>query len=66
MKMTPEQFKKEHLYETTMMHLKRMLAQGLVTEEEYRAFEARFREKYQPVSYGLFCDIDLLCTENRA
>lgn len=66
MKMTPKQFKNEHLYETTMMHLKGMLDQGLITAEEYRAFEAQFREKYHPVSDGLFCEIDLLCTENRA
>ena len=54
MKMTPEQFRNEHLYETTMMHLKGMLDQGLITAEEYRAFETKFREKYKPISDGLF------------
>ena len=66
MKMTPEQFKNEHLYETTMMHLKGMLGQGLITTEEYQAFETIFREKYKPISDGLFCEIDLLCVQNRA
>lgn len=66
MQMTKEQFKREHIYQMTMLHFKGMLREGLITEEEYRVIDTKMIEKYSPVSGGVLSEINLLCAPIRA
>ena len=50
----------------TMVHVKNLLKKGLVTMEEYWQINAKFKEKYNPVSDGLLSENELLCTGKRA
>lgn len=56
---TEEEMRNEKLYEVTMSHARRMLSQGLITEEEYAVFDTKMQEKYRPVFGTLFSDINL-------
>ncbi len=58
--MSKEEFKNEKLYQATMHIARKMLNEGLITEEEYRQIDTIFSEKYQPTLGTLFADIDLL------
>ena len=58
--MSKEEFKNEKLYQATMDIARKMLNEGLITEEEYRQIDTIFSEKYQPTLGTLFADIDLL------
>lgn len=51
--------KREKLYEVTMSHARKMLSEGLITEEQYRIFDTKMQEKYRPVFGTLFSDIRL-------
>jgi hypothetical protein len=51
--------KREKLYEVTMSHARKMLSEGLITEEQYGIFDTKMQEKYQPVFGTLFSDIRL-------
>ena len=53
-RMTEEQFRAEKLYQTTMNIARRMLSQGLISEEEYCQIDTIFLEKYRPV-FGTLC-----------
>ena len=66
MKMTEQEARAEHIYTVTIMHAQKMLEQRLITEEEYRAFDTKMKEKYRPISDGLISENNLLCVENRA
>lgn len=52
--MSDEQFRNEKLYQTTMSVARRMLSQGLISEEEYCQIDTIFLEKYHPVFGTLF------------
>lgn len=52
--MSKEQMRQEKLYQATMSMVKRMLAEGLITEEEYRQIDTMFLEKYRPL-FGTLC-----------
>lgn len=54
--MTKKEFKNEKLYQTTMSVAKKMLSDGLITEEEYRQIDTIFIEKYRPVFGTLFSE----------
>lgn len=54
--MTKQDFKNEKLYQTTMPVAKKMLSEGLITEEEYRQIDTIFIEKYRPVFGTLFSE----------
>lgn len=58
--MSKEEFNNEKLYQATMYIARKMLNEGLITEEEYRQIDTIFLEKYQPTLGTLFADIDLL------
>jgi len=58
--MSKEEFRNEKLYQTTMHIARQMLAEGLISEEEYRQIDTIFTEKYKPTLGTLFADIDLL------
>lgn len=42
--MSKEQMRQEKLYQATMSMVRRMLAEGLITEEEYRQIDTMFLE----------------------
>ena len=58
-RMTDEQFRAEKMYQTTMNMARRMLSQGLISEEEYCQIDTIFLEKYRPVIDALLSDISL-------
>ena len=58
--MTREEGIREMTYQMVMRTSWKMLQSGLLSEDEYLAFEAKMREKYCPVIGLLFSDIDLL------
>lgn len=57
--MRKEEFQNEKLYQTTMQIARKMLKEGIVSEEEYRQIDTIFLEKYHPVFGTLFSDISL-------
>lgn len=58
--MNKEEFRNEKLYQITMHIARQMLAEGLISEKEYRQIDTLFTEKYKPILGTLFADIDLL------
>lgn len=56
-RMSKEQMRQEKLYQVTMSMVRRMLAEGLITEEEYRQIDTMFLEKYHPLFGTLFSEI---------
>lgn len=56
-RMSKEQMRQEKLYQVTMSMVRRMLAEGLITEEEYRQIDTMFLEKYRPLFGTLFSEI---------
>ena len=56
-RMSKEQMRQEKLYQVTMSMVRKMLAEGLITEEEYRQIDTMFIEKYQPKIGVLFVDL---------
>jgi hypothetical protein len=54
-----DEFRNEKLYQTTMHIVRKMLVDGIISEEEYRQIDTIFLEKYQPVFGTLFSDISL-------
>ena len=58
--MSKEEGLREMTYQMVMRASWKMLQSGLLSEDEYLAFEAKMREKYRPVIGLLFSDIDLL------
>ncbi|MCD8111127.1 MAG: hypothetical protein LUE14_13780 [Clostridiales bacterium] len=57
--MSKEEFKNEKLYQTTMHLVRKMLSEGIISEDEYRQIDTIFLEKYRPVFGTLFSDIRL-------
>ena len=57
--MSREEFRNEKLYQTTMYFVRKMLSEGIISEEEYRQIDTIFLEKYKPVFGTLFSDISL-------
>lgn len=55
--MSKEEFRNEKLYQTTMYLARKMLEEGIISEEEYRQIDTIFLEKYKPVFGTLFSDI---------
>ena len=58
--MSKEEGLRKMTYQMVMRASWEMLQSGLLSEDEYLAFEAKMREKYRPVIGLLFSDIDLL------
>jgi uncharacterized membrane protein len=53
--MTKEQFEREMRYRTVMAVARKMLARGLISKDEYDAFDRKMIEKHNPVFAGLMC-----------
>lgn len=47
--LTHEQFRNEQLYQMTMKMAENLLHEGVITEEEYRQIDTKFKAKYHPV-----------------
>lgn len=58
--LSKEQMRREKFYQITMSIAKRMLADGLISKEEYAIIDTKMKEKYQPTLGTLFADIDLI------
>ena len=52
--MNKKQFYAEAAFQATLAIARQMVAQGLVTQREYRAFVKRLLEKYHPPTGDLF------------
>ena len=52
--MTKEQFHNEKMYQATMGMVRRMLSEGIISEEEYQRVDKIFLEKYRPVIGSVF------------
>lgn len=52
--MTKKEFKNEKLYLATMASVRKMLKEGLITEDEYRQIDTIFMAKYKPYFGTLF------------
>lgn len=50
-------FQNEMMYQATMSIARKMLRDGLITEDEYRQIDTMFIEKYQPKIGTLFVDL---------
>lgn len=57
--MSRDDFQREKLYQATMSMARKMLHDGLISEEEYRQIDTIFLEKYRPVFGTLFSDLSL-------
>ena len=57
--MSREEFRNEKLYHNTMYFVRKILSEGIISEEEYRQIDTIFLEKYKPVFGTLFSDISL-------
>ena len=57
--MSKDDFRNEKLYQTTMHMVRKMLDEGIISEEEYRQIDTIFLEKYKPVFGTLLSDISL-------
>ena len=57
--MSSSEFHNEKLYQATMSMARKMLHDGLISEEEYRQIDTIFLEKYRPVFGTLFSDLSL-------
>lgn len=55
--MPKDDFAREKLYQTTMHLVKKMLADGTITKEEYDRMDAVFLAKYRPIFGTLFSEI---------
>ena len=50
-------FQNEMIYQATMSFARKMLRDGLITEDEYPQIDTMFIEKYQPKIGTLFVDL---------
>lgn len=57
--MSRDDFQREKLYQATMSMARKMLRDGLISEEEYRKIDTIFLEKYRPVFGTLFSNLSL-------
>ena len=57
--MNKEEFRNEKLYQSTMNIARKMLSEGIISEEEYCQIDTIFKEKYSPIFGTLFSDIKL-------
>ena len=65
MQMTEEEFDREKRYQTIMYFVRKMLEEGLISEEEYCQIDTKYREKFLPVTGDLLSGIALLSATYR-
>lgn len=65
MRMTADEFSRELSYQTVMVFVRKMLDQGLITQEEYCQIDTKNRAKFRPVTGTLLSGKRLLLMGNR-
>ena len=65
MELTKQEFQNECLFSVTMNHVRCMLKNDLISQDEYSQMRDKMKQKYHPVSDGLISETDLQATENR-
>ena len=65
MRLTEEEFTRERRYQTVMYFVRKMLEQGLISEEDYCRIDTRNREKFKPFTGDLLSGNFLLCASKR-
>lgn len=58
--MDKNEFKREKLYQSTMLVAKKMLKNGMISIEEYQEIDAKMNEKYKPIFGTLLSQNDLI------
>lgn len=53
-------------YNSTMAQVKKLLEEGLISEEYYWQINTKMKAKYRPVSDGLISENELICALKRA
>ena len=61
-----DEFRNEYLYNSTMAQVKKLLEEGLISEEYYWQINTKMKAKYRPVSDGLISENELICALKRA
>ena len=57
--MSQKQFEQEKMYQTSMHIFRSMLANGIITQSDYKEAERIMQEKYNPTVGALFSDLAL-------
>lgn len=65
MRMTQDEFDRERRYQTVTYFMKKLLFEGLITEEEFCQIDTRNREKFRPFTGSLLSGKFLLCASER-
>ena len=65
MQMTAEEFDREKRYQVIMHFVRKMLRQGLITEEEYYQIDTKKRAKFLPITSDLLSGRTLLTAGHR-
>ncbi|WP_414697290.1 SHOCT domain-containing protein [Peptacetobacter sp. AB845] len=58
--MDKNEFKREKLYQATMLVAKKMLKNGIISIEEYQEIDVKMNEKYKPIFGTLLSQNDLI------
>lgn len=66
MRMTKDEFDRERRYQVVMHFVRKMLDEGLISEEEYCQIDTRNRQKFLPITGGLLSGRTLLYAQIRA
>lgn len=66
MQLSQQEFRDEYRYSVIMTQYKNMLDRGMITEQDYQAFNRKYKQKYHPMTDGLIAEYDLLCRQSRA
>ncbi len=64
MQMTQEEFDRERRYQTIMHFVRKMLEEGLISEEEYHQIDTRNRQKLRPKTGDLLSGKFLICASD--
>ena len=65
MQFSKQEFQNECLFSVTMGHVRSMLQNDLISQNEYFQMRDKMKQKYHPVSDGLITETDLQAAENR-
>ena len=66
MRMTKDEFDRERRYQVVMHFVRKMLDEGLISEEEYCQIDTRNRRKFLPITGDLLSGRTLLYAQIRA
>ena len=65
MRMTQDEFDREKQYQVVMRFVRKMLTDGLISEEEYYHIDTKYRQKLRPITGDLLSGKSLLCSPGR-